>query len=368
MNGSISPPSNPSIVNLKKQAKRLQRLWKKRDADTAARIRVSLLKHTDASDEQIWGAKALLTDCQLVIAREAGFESWKTLKAAVELGSVVIEDPNFVDLFMDRDVDGAKALLHRHSELAQHSDYKIHPLLRECLQLNRGSCYRYEHQIIADLLIPEQVRAFRDAVLRDRVEDVREQLRLDPDLVNAEFTTNHGLTRAIAQFHSQEMGQLLLDAGAEVNYLTKHLYHGNVEGVRLLLENGADPNQEGGIKYMPSHAMPVLVPLLLDYGWDINEGNGQRTLMHHDANHGHGEKVRVLLDNGADPNVTDGRRRTVLHLFAAKGIGASAIGALVKAGADISARDNEGNTPLGLARMGKRQTAARVLIELGAEE
>ena len=119
---------------------------------------------------------------------------------------------------------------------------------------------------------------------------------------------------------------------------------------------------------MPSAQMPVLTKLLLDHGWDINEAPGGRTLLHHDANHGHGSKVRILLEHGADPNIKNGRGQTAVHLIAARGVGQEAIHALVKSGADINVRDNEGNTPLDLARRAKRPTAAHVLIELGAEE
>ena len=86
------------------------------------------------------------------------------------------------------------------------------------------------------------------------------------------------------------------------------LRFGSEADVRFLLERGADPNR-GPIKFMPSASMPALVALLLEHGWNINEGDGQRTLLHHDANHGHGKKVRVLLDFGADPNVRDAAGR-----------------------------------------------------------
>ncbi len=111
-----------------------------------------------------------------------------------------------------------------------------------------------------------------------------------------------------------------------------------------------------------------LIELLLDYGWDINESYGERTLMHHDANHGYGAAVRTYLAYGADPNIKNRDGRTALHLIAARGAGREVIHALVEAGADINVRDNDGVTPLDLARKAKRPTAARVLIELGVEE
>ena len=76
--------------------------------------------------------------------------------------------------------------------------------------------------------------------------------------------------------------------------------------------------------------------------------------------------MRILLDHGGDPNIKKPDGRTALHLIAARGVGREAIVALVKAGADINARDNEGNTALDLARLAKRQTATRELVALGA--
>ena len=93
---------------------------------------------------------------------------------------------------------------------------------------------------------------------------------------------------------------------------------------------------------------------------------GGRTLLHHDANHGHGGRVRLLLDHGADPNIKDAEGRTALHLVSARGVGAETIRALVEAGANLYARDHEGRTPVDHAASANRQVAARALEELGA--
>ncbi len=86
----------------------------------------------------------------------------------------------FLDLFQDGNVDAAKAMLQRKPELASYSSYKAHPLLREFVSRNFGHCYKPAHRLIADLLISAQTRSFRDAVLEDRIDDVRDQLRADP--------------------------------------------------------------------------------------------------------------------------------------------------------------------------------------------
>ena len=74
---------------------------------------------------------------------------------------------------MDGDVDGAEALLEHHPDLATHSGYKAHPLLRDFVDRNNGHCYKHAHMFIADLLIPENVRCFRNAVLNDLLDEVR---------------------------------------------------------------------------------------------------------------------------------------------------------------------------------------------------
>lgn len=62
----------------------------------------------------------------------------------------------------------------------------------------------------------------------------------------------------------------------------------------------------------------------------------------------------------------DAAGRTALHLVSARGAGVETIRALVKAGASLDARDQEGRTPLDHAELAKSRAAARVLVELGA--
>lgn len=131
------------------------------------------------------------------------------------------------------------------------------------------------------------------------------------------------------------------------------------------MDRGADPNL-GGLKHIPGESMKDGLDLLIRHGWNINEQVGGRTLLHHDANHGHGRRVRLLLDLGAEPDIEDAEGRTALHLLCARGTGAEAIRALAAAGADLNARDHAGRTPLDHAASAKRESAARVLLELGA--
>lgn len=279
-------------------------------------------------------------------------------------------------MFERGDLDSARAWIDQHPAMAGYEGYRAHPLLREFVRDNGGHCYKSAHRTIADMLIPDRVRAFRDAVMADRVEEVRAQLDGDPDLVHAEFTAGRGIAQAIHQWRSIPAGRLLLDSGADVNALTTvgcagetplmmQLRFGTLDGARFLLERGADPNL-GGLKHIPGESMKEGLDLLIRHGWNINERAGGRTLLHHDANHGHGRRVCLLLELGAEPDIEDAEGRTALHLISARGIGAEAIRALAAAGANLDARDHEGSTPLDLAVSAKRESAARVLLKLGA--
>jgi hypothetical protein len=79
-----SLPASTSLENLRKQAKTLQKAWCAGGAETGARIRAAHPQYGGLSDEQLRAIKPRLSDCQLVLVREAGFDSWLRLKAAVK--------------------------------------------------------------------------------------------------------------------------------------------------------------------------------------------------------------------------------------------------------------------------------------------
>ncbi|HUE89306.1 MAG TPA: ankyrin repeat domain-containing protein [Vicinamibacterales bacterium] len=90
-------PPSPSLENLKKQAKALQKAWRSGDPDAVARLRAIHPRYTGTSGQQASDARPRLTDCQLMLAREAGFDTWPQLRAAVESADKEPAD-QFVDL------------------------------------------------------------------------------------------------------------------------------------------------------------------------------------------------------------------------------------------------------------------------------
>jgi len=86
MTESLPPslPPNPSLENLKKQAKTLQKSWQASQPEALARVRTHHPQFAHASNDKLQAIQPKLTDCQLVLAREHGFDSWPQLKVAVE--------------------------------------------------------------------------------------------------------------------------------------------------------------------------------------------------------------------------------------------------------------------------------------------
>lgn len=72
-----------NLENLRKQARQLVRWHQQRNYSVASRIRAALPRCHELSDEQILAQRFVLADAQLLLAREAGFESWATFKSGV---------------------------------------------------------------------------------------------------------------------------------------------------------------------------------------------------------------------------------------------------------------------------------------------
>src|SRR5271170_3811551 len=89
---TTSLPSNASVENLKKQAKTLKKAWLNGDAAALQRLRAAHPRYASVTDEHLRSLKPRLTDCQLVLAREAGFGTWRQLTVAIESAKQELPD------------------------------------------------------------------------------------------------------------------------------------------------------------------------------------------------------------------------------------------------------------------------------------
>ena len=84
-------PPNPSLVNLKKQAKALLKAQKENDPACCGVLRL-LLRFKDLSDDEILAADLGLQEAQHALARDYGFRNWGLLRQAAGVDSGSPED------------------------------------------------------------------------------------------------------------------------------------------------------------------------------------------------------------------------------------------------------------------------------------
>jgi hypothetical protein len=359
-------PVRPNLEQYKKQAKELARACRDNDADALSRIRT----HHPTPPE----GRVALTDAQLVIAREHGFESW----------------PKFVQRIEEMRIAEAIA------DMADPGD----AFLRAALVPRDGTSHASGSLDEANAILARYPRAaganiFTAAALGDEAA-VRGFLARDAALVRAkggpynwDALCHLCFSRYLRLDGSLSDGfvstaRVLLDAGADPNtgWHEKPWQPGETEvwesalygasgsahhaGVtRLLLERGADPNDGETPYHVPeSYDNTILEMLLktgkvdargkswilarkcdwhdydglllaLDYGCDPNyiPHWGSSSLQHSVLRDNRIQMVRMLLDRGGDPllpNKKDGSntaqmaarrgRGDVLREFAERGI------------------------------------------------
>ena len=162
--------------------------------------------------------------------------------------------------------------------------------------------------------------------------------------------TEAGGTTPLHDANDPETVEALLAAGADLHARSvagdTPLHSGlNKDVVEVLLDAGADLNARNNDGDTPLHLgiNPGKVRVLAAAGADPNARNNDgRTPLHRG---GDADDIAALVAAGANPNGRDSRGRTPLH-----SIGDSEqLRALLAAGANLEARDEQGRTPLHLA-------------------
>ena len=300
-----SLPSNPSLENLKKQAKTLLKKWRAGDPETLSRIRAAHPHDT---------GKPRLTDCQLVLAREAGFESWPQMKVAVESANQEAAN-EFVDLaclcYDDPHYDHRSFHARAHDMLAKNPE-------------------------LAEANIWSAAASGNTSAVASFLDD-------DPQLVNRPgphgwpplLCACYSRVKPIDLSHSTfNVAKLLLDRGADPNAFTrKHndppgsdrarrftaltgVFGGGSTGLvnqpphpqwrelaELLLARGADPADRQALWINPSASLEILLTHGLKPDEKIKTESGVITLLGRElsraARIGHADRVKLLLAHGA---------------------------------------------------------------------
>ena len=197
------------------------------------------------------------------------------------------------------------------------------------------------------------------AVLNYDVSSVRLLLQNGADIgaVDKELESGGGRTALhyAARFGNEPIVAELVASHASVdaidNYGATPLYYacnfGHIGTVRFILEHGANPN---GVRRDESKSALRECPLVAA------------------AKREHITVVDILLDAGADPNVTDSTKRTPL-IYAARKHNTSLIQRLLSKKVDIGRVDKYGENALMHAALGNNQAVDTIalLVEAGAD-
>lgn len=363
-------PERASLEHLRKQAKTLLRDLRRDDAAAIERIRNFLPRARGLSAAQIAALSLQLHDAQSCLAREYGFRTWNELKADVERP----------ELASDR-----SAALHTWLGLVYAGDVT-------------GDTFGARPQLAQRLLLQRPDLIEGDATLACAVGD------------------GAGIRRAIAAdagwVHRPD-SPLQLPPLVALTHSSLARLPGNAprfrDGLRVLLDAGADPNQSIGNRW-PPHSLAVpgedrlgalygvvaqwkdveSVQILLDAGANPDDGESlyhsvdapdcTRALLEHGAQtrgtnalahaiaQARLESLHWLLRHGADPNEITAQGFTPLFAAIRLRRPLAFAQALLDAGADPQARDSYGRSAWHQAQAFGLVDVAALLQEAGASE
>jgi ankyrin repeat protein len=181
-----------------------------------------------------------------------------------------------------------------------------------------------------------------------------------------------------ARSKDPEVITLLVDAGADIQArdslgntpLSWAAGFGTGDVVQELVDSGADVNTvDTVLGYTPllwasGFGEPQSVRILLEAGTDleVHDTAEGRTPLMHAVRTGKVEGVTLLLAGGANVNALDNTNNTGLHIAAAgNNVSIEKVKALVENGADTSLKNKQGQTPLDLAKARTDQDAKAVV-------
>jgi ankyrin repeat protein len=366
MSGSDREPSAPSFERLRQRAKQLLRDCRRGDAASLARMRAALPRLA-ALDDTMASAQLKLADVHHALAREAGVANWAALKLHVESAEPFIDQvTRFLRALDENDGDTMRHVIERFPEVARSS---LHAACAACdlpaaeawlardpsqasVGIGRASGWTPLVCLAQSPLFSiDEGRAAASVAIGERLL----AMGADPNT----FTTqpDDPAVKLTVLYRASERGNAglvrqLLEHGADPND-GESVYHAAERNHRdvleLLLAHGAE------ISATHPHWNNTVLFYLAGYG--------EHQPMVEQADEG----MRWLLEHGADPNVPSYHsQETPLHRVAASGRGAPVALMLLEHGADASRARADGRTPYDLAMRTGNLAIAELLRARGA--
>ena len=348
-------PARPNLEQYKKQAKDLLRSHGTAETDALNRIKRHHPTLHKLSLAEIPSAHFTLSDAQLILAREHGFESWPKFAAHLETQRLIrtlADLPDPIAAFIEA------ACIPRHdghsSGTLEHAQLILERYPHVATANIHTAAILADEFTIRKLLIqnPKNATATGGPHNWDALTHLcfSRYLRLDPSRSEAFVRT----------------AQALLDAGASANSgWYEMIDHPNPrptfesaiygaagiaqhpELTRLLLERGADPNDEETPYHVPETYDNIVLKILLASG-KFNESSLNTVLLRKaDWHDEHG--IELALEHGANPNYMTHWGFTALHQSIRRDNGLIIIELLLNHGANPTVETREGQSAIDIA-------------------
>lgn len=299
-------PARPSLEQYKKQAKELLKAYRAADVETIRRVKRNHPRFDKLSEPGFDVTKFALADAQLVIAREHGFESWPKFVQRIEvINSEAAAVANPVAAFIEAAIwhgtlEAAEAILAAHPEIA-HASIHVAAILgddaavRSFIADDPRNATKKEAPYDGDVLVYLCLSKYL------RLDKTRSEafLRAATALLDAGADPNTGFT---AKDEYGDFETALYGAAGVAHH---------AELTRLLLERGADPNDNETFYHTPETYDNDALKVLVESGKmrpDLLAGMLLRKADWHDY-----EGIKYLLEHGADPNRMTMWGYTALH-------------------------------------------------------
>jgi ankyrin repeat protein len=343
-------PARANLEQYKKQAKDLLKAYRSADVEAIRRVKKSHPRFHNLSEPGFEITKFALADAQLVIAREHGFESWPKFASHVQelmrANSTALENP--VSAFIGEaiwhgTIDRAEEILAAYPEIAKSSIHVAAILgddatVRGFIERDSANATAKAAPFGGDALVYLCLSKY----LRRSKDKAENFLRAATALLDAGADPNTGFmsTGDYPDFETALYGAAAVAVQAGLT--------------RLLLERGGDPNDVETAYHSPENydnsALHVLVEsgkltadsltMMLIRKADIHDYEGMKYLLEHGADPNRNsrwgitgfhqtlrrdnrlENIQIMLDHGADPNLhCDLEGRSGISLAAHRGRG-----------------------------------------------
>ncbi|HEV7519994.1 MAG TPA: ankyrin repeat domain-containing protein [Candidatus Angelobacter sp.] len=339
-------PVRPSLEQYKKQAKELLKAYRSADVETIRRVKRNHPRFEKLAEPGFEISKFSLADAQLMIAREHGFESWPKFTKRIEvMNSEIAALANPMAAFIEAAIwhgtlEAAEAILAAHPEIARESIHVAAILgddaaVRRFIAADSRNVTKTEAPYDGDALVYLCLSKYL------RLDKARSAgfLRAATALLDAGADPNVGFW---SKDEHREFETALYGAAGVAHH---------AELTRLLLARGADPNEEETPYHSPEGYDNGAVRVLVESG--KLSADSLTTMLLRKADMHDYDGMKYLLEDGADPNRMTRWHYTALQQAIRRDNRIELIDLMLDHGADPTLK-NEADGTSGIAMAARR--------------